>query len=75
MNIDFSETGKVKFTMVGYIKEMLVEPPEDMNGTAPTPAVSHLFDMNKTAETLPNYLSDLYHHNMDCKITISVQEG
>jgi len=32
MNIDFSETGKVKLTLVDYIKEMLEELPEDMNG-------------------------------------------
>ena len=63
MNIDFSEEGKVKFTMEDYIKEMLEELPEEMNGTAPAPAASHLFDMDETAEILPNYLADLYLHN------------
>ena len=50
--------------MVDHIKEMLEELPEDMNGTAPTPAASYLFDMNKGVETrLPDHLADLYHHN------------
>ena len=59
MNIDFSETGKVKFTMVDYIKEMLEELPEDMSGTAPTPAASNLFDVNEAhcKTTLLTYIT------------------
>jgi hypothetical protein len=45
MRIDYTRDGKVGFTMIEYIKGMLSELPADMNGTAPTPAASHLFDV------------------------------
>ena len=37
MTIDYSVPGKVKFTMIDYIKTMLDELPADMGGTAPNP--------------------------------------
>ena len=37
MEIDFSTVGKVIFTMVNYIDEMLEELPEDMGGISVTP--------------------------------------
>jgi hypothetical protein len=63
MTIDYSEKGKVKFTMIDYIKGMLEELPVDMDGTAPNPATSHLFEVNESATKLPNAMSDLFHHN------------
>ena len=63
MTIDYSLTGKVMFTMVDYIKTMLDELPSDMDGTAPTPASSHLFEVNELAEKLSTELGNLYHHN------------
>jgi hypothetical protein len=63
MTIDFSIPGKVKFTMIDYIESMLDELPADMGGTAPTPASSYLFDVNDSAEKLPEELGNLYHHN------------
>jgi hypothetical protein len=46
MTIDYSLPGKVKFTMVDYVINMLNELPVDMAGEAPTPAPSHLFKIN-----------------------------
>ena len=63
MTIDFSITGKVMFTMVDYIKGMLDALPHDMNGTVTTPAASHLFDVDESAEKLTPALGDLFHHN------------
>jgi hypothetical protein len=63
MTIDYSIPGKVKFTMVDYIKTMLDELPDDMSGTATTPAASHLFDVNESAEKLPAAIGNIYHHN------------
>ena len=53
MVIDFSIRGKVMFTMIDYIKDMLrdlpKDLPKDMDGTAPTPAASHLFEVDESA--------------------------
>jgi hypothetical protein len=38
ITIDYSEIGKVKFTMFDYLEDILAEMPVDTNGTAPTPA-------------------------------------
>jgi hypothetical protein len=64
MMIDFSLPGKVKFIMFDYIKGMLDELPADMDGTVISPASSHLFDINETAEKLSDELGSLYHHNV-----------
>ena len=47
MIIDYSVPGKVMFTMIDYIKSMLSELPKDIYGTAPTPAASHLFEVDE----------------------------
>ena len=63
MTIDYSTKGKVKFTMIDYIKGMLDELPVDMEGTVTTPALSHLFEVNNDAEKLSNTMSEMFHHN------------
>ena len=65
MVLDFSTPGKVKFSMVDYIKEMLDELPEDMAGEAATPAANHLFEVNEaTSEMLlDEQHADMFHHN------------
>ncbi len=63
MTIDYSVKGKVKFTMIDYIKGMLDELPVDMDGTVPTPASSHLFEVNAVAEKLNIAMSEMFHHN------------
>ena len=63
MTIDYSDKGKVKFTMIDYIKGMLDELPGDMEGTVTTPASSHLFDVNDNAEKLYDAMGEMFHHN------------
>ena len=53
MNINFNEKGKVQFTMIDYIKEMMNDLSPDMDGTAPNPAGKHLFDVNDKTTKLP----------------------
>jgi Reverse transcriptase (RNA-dependent DNA polymerase) len=53
MKIDFSNEGKVVFSMKEYIKGMLEECPEELlkAGAEKTPAASHLFKVNEKATT------------------------
>ena len=64
MTLDFSLPGKVQIRMEEYIRNMLTELPEDMEGLATTPAAEHLFKINDT----PTYLTDedamFFHHNV-----------
>jgi hypothetical protein len=63
MTIDYSIPGKVKFTMIDYVKSMLDELPADMEGTVPTQASSYLFEVNDSAKKLSEELGNLFHHN------------
>jgi hypothetical protein len=45
MTIDYTDNGKVKITMKDYIKSILNDLPDDMNGELPTPAGTHLFEL------------------------------
>jgi hypothetical protein len=49
--------------MEGYVDNMLVELPDDMAGTARTPAGSHFFTVNQMAKTLDNEISIMFYHN------------
>ena len=64
MTLDFTNPGKVTIRMEEYIKSMLTELPEDMDGMATTPAAEHLFKVNET----PTYLNEkeamFFHHNV-----------
>ena len=64
MEIDFSKEGKVVITMINYIEEMLEELPDDMAGTAATPAANHLFDVQENGTKLDQQKSDFFHHNV-----------
>jgi Reverse transcriptase (RNA-dependent DNA polymerase) len=63
MTIDFSEDGKVKFSMLDYVKNMLDNLPEDMLGESNTPASNNLFEVNPDATKLDESTSEMYHHN------------
>jgi hypothetical protein len=52
MTINYSEDGKVKNSMVPYMKGMLAKLPADMTGEAAMPAASHLFQVDEDAEKL-----------------------
>ena len=62
MTIDFSEKGKVKFIMNDYVENLIDEIPEEMSGTAATPASNHLFSVNEKAEKISDENSEKYHH-------------
>jgi Reverse transcriptase (RNA-dependent DNA polymerase)/Zinc knuckle len=66
MTIDFSTPSKVKFTMVDYIKNMLDELPNDMDGEMATPAAAHLFEVNPNSSEmlLDATTADMFHHNV-----------
>jgi hypothetical protein len=61
MTIDYSTDGKVVIRMEDYVEEMLQDLPEDMAGSATTPAAEHLFQVNEDAEALSSKDSDLFH--------------
>ena len=62
MTIDFSQTGKVIFTMDDYVDGVLEDAPSDMSGTSVTPAARHLFDVNPEARKLGKQQADEFHH-------------
>ena len=47
MTLDFRTKGEVQISMEHYIDMMLQDAPEEMKGTAMTPAAPHLFKVNK----------------------------
>jgi hypothetical protein len=61
ITIDYSEIGKVKFTMYDYLEDILSEMPDDMNGTAPTPASDHMFETEDDSPALNEKESDFFH--------------
>jgi len=63
MTLDYSMPGKVKFLMLDYIDNMLAELPDDMLGESPTPAPTHLFEVNPDAAKLSPENAKLFHHN------------
>ena len=62
MTIDYSEEGKVKFSMDDYVAALLDEVPTDMDGSAATPAANYLFDVDEDAEPLDDKTAEQYHH-------------
>jgi len=61
MTIDFSTKGKVVIRMDDYVKNMLADLPDDLQGIATTPAAEHLFKVDEDAEPLSQEDSDLFH--------------
>jgi hypothetical protein len=61
ITIDYSERNKVKCTMYDYLEDILAEMPDDMNGTAPTPASDNLFDVDEDSTALNEKESDFFH--------------
>ena len=64
MTIDFSIDGKVQISMEEYIRNMLTELLEDMDGMATTPATEHLFKVNETPTYLDEKEAMFFHHNV-----------
>ena len=63
MTLDFSQPGKFILDMEKYLEQsVLVDLPEDMNGTATSPAAEHLFKTRDNAAKLDKQAADLFHH-------------
>ncbi len=61
--MDFSNPGKVIFSMIEYIERLVAESPEDLlKGPCATPAANHLFHVNDKAEPLSKHDAEVYHH-------------
>ena len=61
MTFDFSEDGVVSVDMIDYIQSVIAEMPDEMIGTAATPAADHLFNVHEEPVLLDKIRSDLYH--------------
>ena len=64
MTINFSEPGKVIFTMYDYINNIIDSLPDDMKGSSVSPAGDHLFKMDKgsAAKLNKKEAQQLFHH-------------
>ncbi len=68
MTVDYSQKGKVTFRMNDFIARLLEEAPDDMSGTAITPAAGHLFQTSPDTNKL-----DARSSSHGCKAAISMQ--
>ena len=75
MTLDFTEDGIVKIDMREYVEKVLGEIPDEMDGTATSPAASQLFQMRGDAIALenkrkisftPQWQSSFYYANAVC---------
>jgi hypothetical protein len=62
MAIDYSEDGKVKFSMPDYVEGLLDEAPSKMDGVAMTPAGPNLFTVKMDTDVLDDDDTDMFHH-------------
>jgi hypothetical protein len=53
MDLDYSVPGEVKVTMVDYLKRVITEFPEEITGTASSPAAERLFTIRPDGESVP----------------------
>jgi hypothetical protein len=61
MTLDYSEPGVDKINMVDYLKKILDEMPENMDGTATSPAADQLFKITEGIEPVNKATSKLIH--------------
>ncbi len=61
MTLDYSEPGYVKLNMVDYVNKVLEEMPDNMDGTATSPAAEYLFKIIDGIETLDDTTSEFFH--------------
>ena len=64
MKIDYSNAGKVVFSMQEYVKNILEECPDELlkAGTATTSAASHILNINPSALKLGKEQAEIFHH-------------
>jgi hypothetical protein len=53
MDLDYSVQGEVKVTMIDYLKRVITEFPEEITGTAYSPAAERLFTVRPNDESVP----------------------
>jgi hypothetical protein len=61
MTLDYTENGVVKIDMRDYVSKILEELPKDMEGTATTPAASHLFQIRDESMKLDEEAAAFFH--------------
>jgi hypothetical protein len=61
MTLDYKESGCVKIDMTEYVKKIDEEMPEDMDGTATSPAADHLFQIIDGIELLDEAKAEFFH--------------
>mmetsp|Transcript_16222 Transcript_16222/g.24506 ORF Transcript_16222/g.24506 Transcript_16222/m.24506 type:complete len:201 (+) Transcript_16222:1821-2423(+) len=63
MTIEFSQPGKVVFSMIDCIERLIADTPEELlKGTATSPAANHLFQVNEMSKKLETSSAVIYHH-------------
>jgi len=62
MTLDFSNPGQVMVDMSDYVRYVIADMPDDMKGTAATPAAAHLFSVNEGEPVLlPLAEKEIFH--------------
>jgi hypothetical protein len=61
MELDYSVPGQLRVTMIQFLKDMLVEFPEEITQTRMTPAADYLFRVRDDARRLPEEQAQLFH--------------
>eukprot|EP00957_Ditylum_brightwellii_P152974 11643899-Ditylum_brightwellii.AAC.1 len=61
MTLDFSKRGKVKVIMSDYLKDIIKDFPEVIQGTVTSPASDHLFNVDENGTLLDEILARQFH--------------
>lgn len=61
MTLDYTEKGVVNIDMRDYVNKILNKMPDDMNGTATSPAADHLFQIVDGIEQLSEEKNEFFH--------------
>jgi hypothetical protein len=66
MELDYSEPGRVKITMISYLQDIINEFPEEIIGTKVTPAADYLFKVRDRGEAkpLPEEQATIFHRTV-----------
>ncbi len=74
MNLDYTSPGKVKVSMVDYLKEAIDVFPEDTSGSLASPAADHLFTTNKECKKNGQNMGRIF-HNIVAKLFVDMQKS
>ena len=61
MRFDFTQSGVVTVDMSDYVKAVIAEMPQEMVGTAVTPAANHLFEVRENSVPVEKEKADVFH--------------